>query len=314
MLIKAAHDKQPVIAAMEELLGQPQLEPAMRARIDQEIRTVQAGSRAARDAAGEIELHFGHSRDYATIHDLRFEFDGQVAQVDHLVISRLLQVWVCASKTYHGDVWIDDHGGWTTRAYGRRVSLPSPIEQNRRHVHLLRRLFAADLCPPPRRLGARLAPDLRPLVVLSSLSRLTRPAGRVDGLEAVIKADRLRRTIEAQWDDRLRGVLRVISQAELERFASDLAALHRPPPTDLEARFGLRRLATPVAPVARAASVLRGLQPSCDRCRRALTKQEAWFCRLNRRFSGGLYCADCQHDGSPAVRRPERQTRTSARL
>lgn len=312
MLIKAADDKQPLIAAMERLLGLPGIEPTMRARIDHEIRAVQAGSRAARDAAAEIELHFGHSRDYTTIHDLRIDSDGLVAQIDHLVINRLLQVWVCASKTYHGDVWIDDHGAWTTRVNGRRVGLPSPIEQNRRHVQVLRRLFEVDLCPPPRRLGARLTPVLRPLVVISSLGRLTRPAGRVDGLETVIKADKLRRAIEAQLDDRLRGVLRVISQAELERFASDLAALHRPPPTDLEARFGLSQRAKPVASVAR--SALRRSQASCEHCRRALTKQEVWFCRLNRRFSGGLYCADCQHDGSPAVRTPERHASTSAQL
>jgi hypothetical protein len=316
MLIKAADDKQPLIAAMERLLGLPGIEPTMRARIDHEIRVVQGGWRAERDAADEIELHFGHRRNYATIHDLRFEFDGQFTQVDHLVISHLLQVWVCASSAYHGDVWINEHGAWTTRMFGRRVSLPSPIEQNRRHVHLLRRLFESDACPPPRRLGARLTPGLRPLVVISNHSRLTRPKGRVDGLETVVKADKLRRTIEAQLDDRLRGVLRVVSQAELERFATDLAALHRPSPIDVEERFGVAQPPTPsvVAKAARPASALSRSQPACERCDRALTKQEAWFCRLNKRFSGGLYCADCQHGGRPAVLTRERETRTTAQL
>jgi hypothetical protein len=316
MLIKDADDKQPLIAAMERLLGLPGIDPTMRARIDHEIRLVQAGWRGERDAADAIELHFGHSRNYATIHDLRFELDGQVTQVDHLVISHLLQVWVCASSAYHGDVWINEHGAWTTRMFGRRVGLPSPIDQNRRHVHLLRRLFKSDACPPPRRLGARLTPALRPLVVISSHSRLTLPEGRVDGLETVIKADRLRRTIEAQLDDRLRGVLRVVSQPELERFATDLAALHRPSPIDVEARFGLPQPPAPaaVARAARAASALGRYQPACERCDRALTKQETWFCRLNKRFSGGLYCADCQHGGRPAVLTRETETRTTAQL
>jgi hypothetical protein len=310
MLIKTADDKQPVIAGLEAQLERPHFDAGMRARIDHEIRLVSAGWRAERDAGHQIESHFGSSRNYATLHDLRIELDGQVAQVDHLVISRLLQMWVCDSKSYHSGVWLNDHGEWSTRVNGRRVVLPSPIEQNHTRIALLGRLFETGACPPPRRLGARITPELRGLVVISDDSRITRSEGRVEGLEAVIRAEKLRKTIRAQFDDRLRGMLRVVSRSELERFAGALAALHRPPPLDFETRFGLEP--TPV-PLATRATLAQGRShPPCQHCRRALTKEEAWFCRLNKRFSGGFYCADCQHGGAPVAWVQERDARSSA--
>lgn len=308
MLIKAADDKQPYIAALEALLLRPDVDGAMRARIDQDVRMAVAGWRAERDAAYEIEFHFGSRPSYATIHDLRIEFDGQVAQIDHLVINRLLQVWVCEAKSYNSGVSINEHGEWTTRWNGRTVGLPSPIEQNRRHLLVLQRLFDADVCPLPRRLGQRLTPDLRSLVVVANTSRITRPRSPVDGLSSVIKAEKLRSTIEAQFDQRLRGMLRVITQAELERLATDLAALHRPLPPDVESRYGLGPIAPAAAAPPRAIAGQARPHPPCQRCGRTLTKQEAWFCRFNKaRFAGGFYCIDCQDGAGSALwrRRPE---------
>ena len=54
---------------------------ATRKRIDAEIHQIQAGEKAERDAAYQIELYFGRSENWTTIHDLRVEVDGLVAQV-----------------------------------------------------------------------------------------------------------------------------------------------------------------------------------------------------------------------------------------
>lgn len=119
MLIKTADDKQPDIDVLNRLLAQPDLDVAIRRRIETELRRVQAGARGEREAAYEIEFHFGANPNRMTIHDLRLEVEGRVAQIDHLIIDRLLGIWVCESKHFSEGVAVDDFGEWTG-FYGRR--------------------------------------------------------------------------------------------------------------------------------------------------------------------------------------------------
>lgn len=78
MEIKAADSRRADIAALERLLDRTDVSPATRRRIEAEIRQVEAGQRGERDAAYDIELYFGRSPNWATIHDLRIDVDGQV--------------------------------------------------------------------------------------------------------------------------------------------------------------------------------------------------------------------------------------------
>lgn len=292
VLIKAAADKQPQLDVLKALLVRPHLRSAMRSRIEEDIRTTAAGWKGEHDAAYEIEFHFGRTRNYATIHDLRIEVEGFVVQVDHMVISRLLQIWVCESKSFSQGVSINDYSEWSTRYNGRNLGIPSPVEQNRRHLVALRRLFVTNVCPVPRRFGRRIVPDLDGLVLISNHAFIRRPKVAVDGIETVIKVERLKATVEAQFDDRPQSLLRVVSESELERFARNLAALHRPASVDVPARYGLtpppnQQAPTPPRPGKRG--------PLCVSCARVLTSPEAWFCRFNKaRFGGRFYCIDCQ--------------------
>ena len=82
-----------------------------------------------RDAAYEIEFHLGPNPNRMTIHDLRLEVDGRVAQIDHLIITRLVNFWVCESKHFAEGVAINDYGEWIVlRRAGFRDQLASPAE------------------------------------------------------------------------------------------------------------------------------------------------------------------------------------------
>jgi hypothetical protein len=72
------------------------------------------GTKAEQGVAYEIEFHHGASPDVMTIHDLRIECDGRVAQIDHLIIHRFLDVRVCKSKFFSGGVEINESGEWST--------------------------------------------------------------------------------------------------------------------------------------------------------------------------------------------------------
>jgi hypothetical protein len=239
--IKAADSRQPEILALERLLDRPAIPTATRNRIDAEIRQIQAGERGERDATYHIELYFGRSQNWASIHDLRIEVDGLTAQIDHLLINRLAEVWVCESKSFAEGVTINEHGEWLRWWNGKPEGIPSPIEQNHRHIHLLKRVVDDGLVQRPRRLGlVPMNPDFRSLVLVSNNARIGRPKGKIDGVDEVIKAEQLKTRLFDEFDKaREWRLARVIGKEGLEAFARDLAALHRPTTFDWPTRFGL---------------------------------------------------------------------------
>ena len=104
MLLKTADDKSGDIDALEALLGRPDLDARQRRAIQDEIWSIRLGAKAETDAAYQLDFDLRDNKNWAVIHDLRIELEGQVAQIDHLVISRMLEVFVCESKSYTGGV------------------------------------------------------------------------------------------------------------------------------------------------------------------------------------------------------------------
>lgn len=147
MEIKVADDKQPQIEALTALLARTDLDAPTRKRIDQEIWNIRTGAKGEREAAYEIEFHCRNNRNVMTIHDLRIECDGRVAQIDHLVITRLFEIWVCESKWFSEGVSINDHAEWVAYYGSKPRGIASPIEQNKRHIAVLNDVFARGLAP-----------------------------------------------------------------------------------------------------------------------------------------------------------------------
>lgn len=306
MLIKAAEGRQSDVEALTVLLARPDLDGATRRRVEQELRTTRSGAKGEHDAAYEIELYFGESRNWVTIHDLRIEHNGFVAQIDHLIIDRLLEVWVCESKHVAQGVSIDNHGEWSRYYNGRKEGMASPIEQNNRHILLLQRVVDAGLVWLPSRLGFSIKPVFRNVVLLSNSARIDRPRRKLNGLDWVIKTEQLKkRLFEGQDEIRApRFVARVVGQETIERFARSLVALHRPAVVDWSARFGLGPLpaaATPAVVAPRDAQtagtipVRRNSGLRCSRCGEPVSYAVAKFCWVNKaRFGGSVYCMRCQ--------------------
>ncbi len=312
MLIKSSDDKQPDLDVLRELLNRRAPDQATRGRIEREIRAIRAGAKGERDAAYEIEFQYGASQNVATMHDLRLECDGRVAQIDHLLITRLMEIWVCESKSFAEGVAINEHGEWSSYHQGKPRAVPSPIEQNRRHIAVLNDVFRKRLVKVPTRLGLPLQPRVRGLVLVANHARISRPKVKpgteVAGLDTVIKCEQLEATISRANLER--GVLdaaRLISSETLERFARDLAALHRPSRVDWAARFGL----APTEPLPAVAFPLnRGAQPpapaalrhgsaapraSCRACGAWVSTRVVEYCEANRsRFRGEILCINCQ--------------------
>lgn len=317
MLIKSADDRQGDIDALTALLARPELHAEGRPRIEQEIRTIRAGIAGERDAAYEIDFHYRDLPNRAVIHDLRIEVGGRIAQIDHLMIGRLLDVWVCESKHFAQGVGVNEHGEWVSFWNGKARGIPSPVEQNRRHIAVLNDAFSRGLVQLPKRLGVTLKPQLHSLILVSGGARISRPrtkaaAKRVDGLDTVIKVDQLKTTLDRQIDEMsavgtFGSLARLISAESLLSIANQLVALHKPIEVDWAARFGLGPVSAvpprPPAPepgtapsAAQAITVPSPLgDQRCASCGSVVSPKVAAYCTANPgRFAGRILCWDCQ--------------------
>lgn len=320
MIIKEADDKKSSIWTLQTLLSRPDCGADTRKRIEQEIRNIQAGIRGEEEAAYEIKVHWGESKNWMVIHDLRIETGGLVAQIDHLLINRFLEIWVCESKHFSEGIGINEHGEFAAFFGGKPYGVPSPIEQNAKHILILRKLFDSGAVKLPTRLGFTIKPDLKSLVLVSKGARISRPKAKIDGMDAIIKNDQVFKYIDKAIDQSNNPLMmaKIIGQDTLEALARDIAKLHRPIAFDWTAKFGLPKEPpampaakpepAPQAPKAEAAAVpmpeaAPPTEPEqkpkqklvCHSCGTSVGYNVAKFCWFNKpKFGGNIYCMDCQ--------------------
>lgn len=298
MLLKSADDRAPDIEALEALRRQPGIDGRTARLIDDEIWSIRLGGRTEFDAAYQLDFDLKDSRNWAIIHDLRLEIDGQVAQIDHLVISRMLEVFVCESKSFTGGVTVNEHGEWTTFRDRRPIGIPSPIEQNRRHIAVLERAIKVGAIELPRRV-VTIKPRFISIVLVSERGSIQRPRKKAPDLDSIVKVDQFRsRLLERDFSSL--SILRVVGSGTLEGFARQLVALHRPAERDWAKRFGIGEPRVPPASVEPALAS----HAVCARCGIVVSVAEARFCRFNKvRFVGQVYCIPCQQIVAPLAQR-----------
>ncbi len=201
MIIKEAENRHQQVEILQSLLAHPEADAGTRKRIEREILNIRAGIRGEEEATYEMKVLFNSAKNWMVIHDLRIEHDGLVAQIDHLLMNRFMEFWVCESKHFAEGIAINEHGEcsafWGNKPYG----VPSPIEQNNKHILILNRFINSGAVKLPTRLGFTIKPEFKSLVLVSKGARISRPKKKVDGLEAIIKNDQLLRTIDKANDE-----------------------------------------------------------------------------------------------------------------
>ncbi|WP_185965037.1 nuclease-related domain-containing protein [Glacieibacterium frigidum] len=279
-----------------------------RQQISDQIRNLRSGDRGEAEAAYEIDLHFGRSPNWMIIHDLRIEHRGFVAQIDHLMINRLLEFWVLESKRFANGVKINEHGEFTTFYDRVPRGAASPIEQNRRHIKVLETVIADGMIRLPSRIGFTVQPKLKSLVLISQ-GAINRPRTHVPGIETVIKNDQLSTTVNRALDKV--GVLALTSlvgQATLEGVGHQMLALHRPITRRWAAQFRLSDTPIPAAEPQEAAAnstlARRRIGPAaasqaaperhCTNCAVPVSQGVARYCTTQPLFGGAIFCMSCQ--------------------
>lgn len=245
MIIKPADDKQSQINLLDSLLARPDTSNEIKKRIEQEIRNMKAGLKGEAEASYEIEFEYRESRNWMLIHDLRIQCAGRVAQIDHIVVNRFMDVWVCESKNFSEGISINDNGEFTAFYGSKPYGIPSPIEQNRKHIDVLESVFKTGQVKLPTRLGFNIKPTINSLILVSKNARINRPKTKIDEIDSIIKNDQFKAKIDKSFDadNNPLTLAKLISSETLEEFARSLAAIHRPIEFDWHAKFGLPKVA-----------------------------------------------------------------------
>ncbi|MGV3468063.1 nuclease-related domain-containing protein [Limnobacter sp.] len=300
MLIKSAEDRDSDIKILESLLNHPAASALTKRNIEKEIRAIKAGVKGEKDAAYQIEYHYGHGKNWAVIHDLRIEHMGRVAQIDHLLINRLMEIWVCESKHFHQGVSINEQGEFVSFTGSQAYGIPSPLEQNRRHCSLLQAVFDDGVVPLEKRLGFSIKPVIKSLVLVSSKARITRPSKSFPGLDEIIKVDQIKAKLDQAMDDDNNplNLAKLVSSETVKAFAERLVALHKPHQFNWHGRFGLPLQVDAQAALAAVENVETEPKKSklaCNTCGTVVAYNVAKFCWFNKpRFGGQVYCYECQ--------------------
>ncbi|MEO8998088.1 MAG: nuclease-related domain-containing protein [Rhodanobacter sp.] len=230
MLIKKSDDRSEELAQLERLAKFSTGDAAKYAAKDLAIR--KAGFKGEAESAYLIDFDFADSVNWAVIHDLRLEYKGRTAQIDHLLINRWMECYVLETKHFRDGVKITEDGEFMrwNRFKHTFEGMPSPLEQNDRHIAVLRdAMKAIDL---PTRLGMRIQLSFQSLILVSPTARIDRPK-KFDA-SRVIKADQLRARISRDIDNEnafigiVMTAAKIVSADTVRDVAKQLAKLHRP--------------------------------------------------------------------------------------
>lgn len=280
MLLKTADDKSARVKQLEALVQSPRLDMGQKAWAKKELSRLLKGIQGERESAYYLERRYVDSSTHVLLHDLRLVIDGEVAQIDHLLINRGGAFYLIETKNYAGNLVISEHGEFSVEYGEDRFGIPSPIEQGKRHEAVLRK--ALDQLG----LGARaLQTDVFHLVMLHPKATIQRPQAKVFDTSNVIKADQYE-TWHQKFVDKL-GTLTVLKSLAnartletLKEWGEKLIAEHKPAnllqlPDFIEKALGPLNHAKPMAGQVSTPSPTNSLRqsPAAEPETRALPEQ-----------------------------------------
>lgn len=275
MIIKNKDDSQDQIDYLTDLLDRD-FTDKKKSLIERELKCLYSGNKGEDSSAYYLDFDFKKSKNWHVIHDLRLEHDGDVAQIDHLLIGRMMDVYVIESKNFNYGVSISDEGDFSYFYKNRPYAIASPISQNERHIKLLDR-FLVDKDLLPKRLGITLKPKYRNIILVSPTSRLTKPKKGLYDCSSVMKGDKFleRFKKDTSADNTLEDMMsisKVISQDSLKSFVKKLSFFHKPITINYKAKFGLKEESNNVKEPTPDYDVDA---PECPQCKKIMVKRSA---------------------------------------
>lgn len=310
MQLKKADDKSRRINLLAEMQLSPHLTAPQKKWLQDEHWRLVKGIQGEHEAAFYLDSYFKDSANHMVLHDLRLVVDDEVAQIDHLVISRAAGLFLFETKNYSGSLNINEFGEFTA-VYGReQYGIPSPIEQSHRHQRVLSKLLKSLGITP--RLGGDM--EFHHVVLLHPKAVIKRPPHSAFDSSAVMKADQFP-SWHKKFIDKETGPLGIIklfgnlrSPETIREWGEALLKQHRPADVLALPEFlKLQPSPNPVPAPTHAATIEPNPRSPittteaptkrlvCAHCAQKISYQEGVFCWNNgKRFNGLQYCREHQ--------------------
>ena len=139
MIIKKIDNKDKQIIDLKNLLNESNnFKQKNLIRLD--LEKLINGYEAEKANAYLLDFHFKSSKNVYVLHDLRIEHQGRVAQIDHLLITRL-SIEILESKSFTGELFIKDNNSLEVKYQNMKKAFPNPLEQLNRHLLVLENLL-----------------------------------------------------------------------------------------------------------------------------------------------------------------------------
>lgn len=237
MILKQSDDKEPQIKELESLqLIAPSI---IKPKIEKELSMLRAGIKGEQESIYQIDFNFKDNNNFVVLHDLRFEINGNVAQIDHLIINRILDIYCLETKHFHSGIKISDDGEFMQFIPSKKiyVGMPSPIAQNERHIKVLQDIFKFCI-DMPTRLGWTINPNFHSRILVNN-SALVYRSKKFDS-SCVMKSGQFFSSFRKDMDGTsLTSLAKVVSSETIESIALQLKSLHIPIKFNYRAKFGL---------------------------------------------------------------------------
>lgn len=319
MLLKSADDKSKRLNLLEDLQRSHLLDYQQKKWLREELMRTKKGIQGEKDSAHYLDGYFKNGENHVVMHDLRFVVDGEVAQIDHLIINRAIGMYLIETKNYSGNLVINSHGEFTVAYDDFRFGIPSPIEQSHRHERVLTGLL--------ERLGivgrTQKQLDFHHVVMLHPKAIIERPDAKVFNTGNVIKADQfptwhMNFTASTGAGGILKAALNMRSLDTIKEWGDKLMRQHRPSdllsmpdfmrPKEIAVKPQLvqvvhpphvNSVALPPKDVGVAPNMISTAEPVkkliCAHCGIKIGYPEGKFCWNNaKRFGGLQYCREHQ--------------------
>jgi hypothetical protein len=313
MLIKSADDKSKRLTLLEDLQKSSLLDIKQKKWLREELMRCRKGIQGEKESAYYLDSYFKGAENHVLLHDLRLVVDGEVAQIDHLVLARGGAVYLLETKNYAGNLEVNPYGEFTAIYDEDRFGIPSPLEQSKRHERVLARLM--ETLGMVGRTDKKLS--FHHVVMLHPKAIITRPDPKAFDTSFLIKADQF-----PAWREKyvesvgvasvFKVMLNMRSLDTIKEWGEKLKRQHRPAdllalPDFMQPKPHLVQAAQLHKPTA-ASSVTAPVEPKlkapdsslvrkriCAHCHAKITFEEGKFCWNNtKRFGGLQYCREHQ--------------------
>lgn len=183
---------------------------------------------------------WGDDPEWLVAHQLSLPLEEGVVEIDHLLISRLLDIWVCRAVRCPEGVIVSSTGQFMVRRGSGVQPMDMPFDGLADEVLAVKELFRRRLVTVPCMYGRAIAPRVHALVLVSSPTPMEVLGRDFPGDDMVIADEDLpAHVFEHQSRLTITNLVRLMSPPLFQRLGEELLALHQPAAVDWVVRFGL---------------------------------------------------------------------------